>query len=101
MPFSIEALRAAKALLAECSVQEATALLAELAGGTGRPRASASLDARDDASAPPVSSKRRPWTEEQKRAAAERMKKRWASGAMNGKVGRKKGAKGRRDAAAT
>lgn len=96
MPFSIEALRAAKALLAECTVQEATALLDELAGGTVQGTSSSKAPPRAAAAAP-TGGTRRPWTEEQKRAAAERMKKRWASGAMNGKVGRKKGAKARKE----
>jgi hypothetical protein len=97
MSFSLAALRAAKALLAECSLKDASALLAELSGGAVRaPREGDSAgdsSANSASQAQPESRKRRLWTEEEKKAAGERMKKRWASGAMKGKVGAKRSGK--------
>jgi hypothetical protein len=106
MAFSLEAVRAAKSLLAECGIEEATALLRELSTERARsrstsretsPAAAAPAAGSDDA---PSARARRPWTEEQRKAAAERMKKRWESGAMIGKAGRKKSGKGKKDHAA-
>jgi hypothetical protein len=100
MAFSLNALRAAKSLLSECGLEEATLLLRELSGDTRRTHASPVDSESTVVAAAPAAAKRRPWTEEQKKAAAERMKKRWESGAMSGKVGRKKTARAKKDASA-
>ena len=89
--YSLAAVRAARTLLAECGPAAAGALLAELAGAS---RAPARLAETADDAGPRESGGRpgrRPWTPEQKAAAGERMRKRWASGSMKGKVGRKGG----------